>query len=458
MDGPAASSGGEQAGEATRHALLAWAGEVAWGRVTRWQEIAGGNRCRSWAVDVTAPDGTVAELYLRYQPPRPPSAEPYTVWREARFYRALIGSTVPAPRLLAVHGAHQAILTERVRGRADFRRIVTKTEQTAIAREFIAALATLHRLPIGGLDLPGLAPDASIADCVRQELAIWRAMYAESGRSDALIDLALTWLDQHVPDPPGPPVLAHGDAGQGNFLFESGHMTALLDWELAHAGDPMEDLAWFSMRSVMEPVPDFASLIAEYGRLMGSPPDLARIRYHRVFVSTRVVIIRHRNVTGQPGNSIVSRALNRRLLVAALAEATGITLAPKLPLQAAPTERTWLYDGVIDSLRHDIADASTDARVVAAAKNAAKVLKYLRDADRLGGLAEAQDLADLAELLGARPASVAEGIAALRASGAAFETVLRFFAAHTARDSQLAASASGGLAHRGFPALETPHG
>ena len=151
MDGPAASSGGEQAGEATRHALLAWAGEVACGRVTRWQEIAGGNRCRSWAVDVTAPDGTVAELYLRYQPPRPPSAEPYTVWREARFYRALIGSTVPAPRLLAVHGAHQAILTERVRGRADFRRIVTKPEQIAIAREFIAALAAADPLlAVGG--------------------------------------------------------------------------------------------------------------------------------------------------------------------------------------------------------------------------------------------------------------------------------------------------------------------
>jgi hypothetical protein len=38
---------------------------------------------------VARPD-CVAELYLRYQPPRPPSAEPYTVWREAKFYQALI--------------------------------------------------------------------------------------------------------------------------------------------------------------------------------------------------------------------------------------------------------------------------------------------------------------------------------------------------------------------------------
>ena len=427
------------------------------GPVTRWQEIAGGNRCRSWAVDVTPPGGDAVALYLRYQPPRPPSAEPYTVRREAGFYRALAGSAVPAPRMLAVHPTHQAILTERVAGRADYRRIADLAQRTTIAREFVAALATLHQLPLDGRDLPGLSPHASISDCVRGELAIWRAMYAEAGRADALIDLALAWLDDNVPDAQGRPVLVHGDAGPGNFLFDAGHLTALLDWELAHAGDPMEDLAWFSMRGVMEPVPDFAGLIDEYGRLMGAPVDLARIRYHRVFVSTRVVIIRHRNVTGQPGNSIVSRALNRRLLVAALSDATGTALAAEPATAGAPTERTPLYDAVIDDLRHEIADRADDSRVVAAAKNAAKVVKYLRDVDRFGGLVAERDRQALADLLGAPPADPRAGQAALlqamHAGHVPFADVLRFFAGSTAREAELAASASGGLAHRGFPGL-----
>jgi prepilin-type processing-associated H-X9-DG protein len=88
-------------------------------------------------------------------------------------------------------------------------------------------------------------------------------MYEETGRRDALIDLAFAWLDKHPPTPPDAPLLVHGDAGPGNFLFADGHLTALLDWELAHPGDPTEDLAWFSMRSAMGPVPDFAERPAE---------------------------------------------------------------------------------------------------------------------------------------------------------------------------------------------------
>jgi aminoglycoside phosphotransferase (APT) family kinase protein len=437
--------------------LRAWIEGETGGSVTTWQQISGGNRCRSWAVDVRSPAGAQAELYLRYQPPRPPSAEPYTVWREAEFYRALRGSGVPAPKLIAIHPDSQAILTERAPGRADYRRVKDEQARETIAREFVEALATLHRTPVTGLEIPGLDASSTIADCVRRELATWRGMYEETGRQDPLIDLALSWLDANVPDPPGRPVLVHGDAGPGNFLFDEGHLTALLDWELAHPGDPMEDLAWFSMRCVMEPVPDFVARIHEYGAAMGTAPDLDRIRYHRVFVSTRVVIIRHRNVTGLPGNSIVSRALNRRLLVTALAEATATTLAPQPRLQAPDTERSSLFDYVLRELRHDIAAVSDDPAVVAAAKNTAKVVKYLRECDRFGQVVEDTELAALADVVGARPRTVEAGRAALstalREGRVPFATALAFFAGSAARDAELAASSSGGLADRDFPPL-----
>ena len=443
---------------ATLAELLQWVATLTGAPAQNCFEISGGNRCQSWGVDVEGPDGRIQPLYLRYQPPRPPSAEPYTVWREAKIYAALQGSPVPAPRLIAIHPGVQAILTERVAGRAEYRRIEDQHERVTIIQDFIAALAKLHRMPLENLDIPGLAPGASMADCVRQELAIWSAMYAEAGATDALIDLALGWLAHNLPNPPGLPVLVHGDAGPGNFLFEAGHMTALLDWELAHPGDPMEDLAWFSMRAVMEPVPDFAQRIREYGALMGMPVDADRIRYHRVFVSTRVVIIRHRNVTGQPGNSIVSRALNRRLLVAALAEANGVALPALPPIEAPATAQTELYDAVIKDLRDDIAARSTDARVIAAAKNAAKVIKYLREIDRHGEVAVAQDFAALQALLGRRPANIEAGqrqvLEAMRQGHLSFAQVLGFFAASVGRESGLAASASGGLADRLFPSLD----
>ncbi|GGH24371.1 hypothetical protein GCM10007036_30750 [Alsobacter metallidurans] len=455
---PVDTHGAAEGRAASTDELRSWIQRETGGAIVDWRQISGGNRCRSWAVDVDTGSGVEA-LYLRYQPPRPPSAEPYTVWREAEFYKALGGTRVPAPRLIAVHPTSQAILTERAPGRADYRRIGDQAERIAIARDFVAALATLHGTSTAGMRLPGLDGASTMADCVRRELAAWRAMYDEAGTADPLIDFALAWLDRNVPEPAGRPVLVHGDAGPGNFLFDKGRLTALLDWELAHPGDPMEDLAWFSMRCVMEPVPDFAACLREYGRLTGAQPDLTRIRYHRVFVSTRVVIIRHRNVTGLPANSIVSRALNRRLLVAALAEATGVRLKPPQPIRAPTSDRTALFDHVLNELRHDIADASADAGVVTAAKNAAKVVKFLREHDRLGPTLDAQERDELAALLGERPATVAAGMAqlsaALKAGRVPFETALRFFAASVARDGELAASASGGLANRSFPPLSS---
>ena len=436
--------------------LRRWTETVAGGAIAAWEQISGGNRCQSFAVDVACADGGKAELYLRYQPPRPPSAEPYTVWREAGIYTALKGTAVPAPRLIAVNPEFQAILTERAPGRADYRRIASEADRIAVAREFVEGLVALHKLP--PTVIPGLPVGFTIANCVQQELDIWGAMYTEAGHADPLIDLAMDWLRTNNPALAAPPVLVHGDAGPGNFLFKDGHLTALLDWELAHAGDPMEDLAWFSMRSVMEPVPDFAGLLRLYAQLSGNPIDAARIRYHRVFVSTRVVIIRHRNVTGQPGNSIVSRALNRRLLVEALADANGIMLPRGEAVTVVPSPRTPLYDAVIDDLRSEIAAISCEPRVISAAKGAAKVLKYLREADRLGGHFVMQDLATLEAILHARPAGVGEGQAALldamRARKISFVEVLGYFSGCVARETTLAASASGGLATRDFPPIE----
>jgi aminoglycoside phosphotransferase (APT) family kinase protein len=453
---------GEKRGAAGRAAtpdeLRAWIEETISGPVTSWRQIAGGNRCRSWAVDIRAPDGKISPLYLRYQPPRPFSVEPYTIWREALVYRALAGSEVPAPRLIAVHPECQAILTERVPGRADYRRIEDIADRETIACEFVAALAKLHRMSIERLAVPGFERGAMIADCVRREIEIWRAMYEETDQRDPLIDVALDWLVANLPHPTSPPVLVHGDAGPGNFLFENGHLTALLDWELAHAGDPMEDLAWFSMRNVMEPVPDFPARIREYAALSGIELDVARIRYHRVFVSARVVIIRHRNVTGEPGNSIISRALNRRLLVTALAEASAISLSPSIPVDGPATGQTTLFDHVIRGLKQEIADVSGDAGVVAAAKNAAKVLKYLREVDRLGERIDLADQEALSEILKATPVSLEGGkadlVRAMRQQEVQFATVLNFLAGSVAREAQLAASSSGSLATRHFPPLD----
>ncbi len=413
--------------------MFAWVATVCGAPVLRAKPASGGNRCRSWVIELS----DQPPVFLRYAPPRPPGAEPYTVQREAQVYRAITHAGLLAPRLIASHPVHQAVLTTCAPGIAEFRHLTDRTAQQAIAVDLMDTLARLHRIDTAGLHFDGGGQGVRIADHVRAELNIWQAMYAETGRADLLIDLALSWLSAHIPDPDGPVVLAHGDAGPGNFLFADGRMTALIDWELAHLGDPMEDLAWFSMRCVMEPVPDFGACLQAYERAAGAPIDRARILYHRVFVSTRVVVIRHRNVTGEPAHTIVSRALNRRLLVEALAAASGCSVTAPAALDLPPTERGPLFDRILTDLRDVIVGRSTDALVIAKAKEAAKVLKYLQAVDRYGPALDAADLA-------ARPVDIAH---------LPFPEALAYFAGEAARQAQLAAASSGGIAFRKYPAL-----
>ena len=427
--------------------LFAWVASVCGGPVTRTVPASGGNRCRSWSVDAGG-----REVFLRYAPPRPPGAEPYTVQREADVYRAIAQSGVQAPALLGQHPVHQAILTTRARGIAEFRHLRDSAAKQVIAAELMDNLARLHRMDARTVHLAGGATGPRIAGHVQAELTVWEAMYHEAGATDPLLDLAFRWLRAALPDPSGPVVLVHGDAGPGNFLFENGRLTALIDWELAHLGDPMEDLAWFSMRCVMEPVPDFAAAVRAYEQYSGTTVNRARVLYHRVLVSTRVVVIRHRNVTGEPAHTIVSRALNRRLLTEALADAAGVMLSVTPPVEQPPTPRTGLFDHMLEGLRDPIVARSTDPRVIATAKDAAKVAKYLQAFDRYGAALAAAEQAALDTLLGpdATPAALQ---AAVRDGTHSFEALLQVFAGQAARQAQLAAAASGGIAARHYPPL-----
>ena len=64
-----------------------------------------------------------------------------------------------------------------------------------------------------------------------------------------VLEFALSWLKRHLPPPPRRLVLVHGDYRTGNFLYDQTGITGILDWEMAHAGDPIEDLGWLVIKS-----------------------------------------------------------------------------------------------------------------------------------------------------------------------------------------------------------------
>lgn len=442
---------------ARERAVFDWVAEVTGRPVLRTAKASGGNRRQSWAIDVAGDDGQSVPLLLRFDP-RPAGetqgAEPWTIEREAQVFGAIRDIPIRAPRLVGFDAGLRAVLTDRASGVAELRHLKDDTAKQRIARQFMQDLATLHLHPTEGITLDANVISPAMADHIVNELDIWEAMYRETGAEDALLELAFLWLRRHVPQTSRPPVLTHGDAGPGNFMYADGELTALIDWEFAHLGDPMDDIAWFSMRCVMEPVPDYFDALRCYEEAVGTPIDRVSLLYHRVLVSTRVVVIRHRNFASEPAHAIVSRGLNRRLLVEALSAASGTEIKRAPPVDSPETEYTTLYDRVIADLGNIIVPRSSDPAASAAAKNAAKVVKYLKAIDRYGQDIEAVELAELEKLLGARPDSVEQGqqalCAALRQERVSFDQALTYFAGAGVRGAQLSAEASGSIASRHY--------
>lgn len=445
----------------TVQALLDWAAQAASGRVLRAAPLAGGNRRRSWAVDVQASQGGVQALFLRFASEPNPEEDPYDLRREARLYQALMPTGVRLPRIAAEHPTLPAILMERLAGESALRACGSEAERQATARDFMRELHRLHSLDAGTL---GLGPVGSMEHHVHEELRIWWRMYTSVDRPDPLLEAAFLWLKHHVPRLTQAAVLVHGDAGPGNFLFSDGQVTGLIDWELWHFGDPVEDIAWLSMRSVLEPFPPFAQRVREYEMLSGAPLDRQRLLYHRIFVTLRVAVIRHRAGSApapdsDPGNSLVSRLLNRRLLADGLSQALGHPVTTLGLPAVPPSPRAPDYAYLIDHMRQLLPLASDDPILARRIKGMARVLKHLQAQDHLGARFAGQEHQDLEAVLAAPPGSLEEGrhalALALRRGEIGLPAAWPCLQRQVARESHLGAGALGQLSHRGFETLET---
>lgn len=437
--------------------LIRWVEAEAGGVVQRMKRLPGGNRREAWAIDVRGKDGPHA-LFLRYDPLDPATTgDVFTIPREASVYRLLAGSGVAVPRLVALHGDRQAMLTERIRGDSDFGRLRDIDVKRAVSLDVVRHLAHLH-----GLDTKPLiasAPDLALRMpvLVRREIATWEALYRKTGSVDPLIEFGFRWLLGNVPGTDEPAVVVHGDAGPGNFLFEGSEVTALLDWELSHFGDPMEDLAWLSMRTNLEPFPDFPACMAEYEHAAGRTIDFERLLYCRVLVEWKVAVIRHRNAGEDLANSLISRAVCRRLLVEAIAAAVGHSLPAYRPVEAPRDRKGEYFDTALSYLREIVTPAITDPVAKRKAKSVARIIKYLQEADRLGIGMEARARADLEALMGTEIVDLdsARSLLATRIRDASFNdvTLLDHFSAEVGRDIQLMEPALGALAWRPFPPI-----
>lgn len=168
---------------------------------------------------------------------------------EFQVLSALDGSGVPAPRALWIDAdgsglGAPTVIMERVPGVTDIlalRAPEPAGRNKAIALAFADAAAKLHNAPVDKLGFLGSTTRETTA---ADQVAIWEAQFIKQRMEPhPAIAFAFQWLKTHAPVAERIS-LVHGDYRLGNFLFEGETITALLDWEMAHLGDPAEDIAW----------------------------------------------------------------------------------------------------------------------------------------------------------------------------------------------------------------------
>lgn len=93
------------------------------------------------------------------------------------------------------------------------------------------------------------------------------------------------WLFDNVPKRSGPATLLHGDLGFHNFLFENGRLTAVLDWEFAHVGDPAEELGYIAVTT--QGALDWSRFIDSYIEAGGDPVDAQTLHFFKVWAYIR---------------------------------------------------------------------------------------------------------------------------------------------------------------------------
>ena len=462
-----------------------WIGNVTGGRITRADRILAGGRY-GWYVDVEDGTGTVHELFLQQSrsDAGDPGRSPFHSFRmEGEIYRAL-HPHIPVPRPWGVNEEIGGFLVDRVPGVAWMHPPSDPGEQLSVAQDFIRHLARLHTLDPTELDLPSYHPVKSARQHQLDRLAVFRAQ-AEAGGNpiEPMLRISLEFLENNIPDYEGPVVLVQGDTGPGNLMYRDGRVTGIIDWELAHLGDPMDDIAWMCWRTVQHTFTDFAERMREYQALSGHPIDVNRVNYYRVnaFVVLCAVSSSQAGAFGLPGmtetsgdsgevrsasaeseraadgSAFAMTTLHRRMRLTALADALGIELPPRQVLgEAAPRPEYATYDDLLDQMRAIVPEIG-DTNATRQAKGLVRRLKHLKELSRNGALFDRFELDHIAGLLGERPASLGKGRAALYRAALdrriTDEDYILYHWHRLVHDEHLMQYASGTLSRRDWPAL-----
>jgi len=235
---------------------------------------------------------------------RPSSVQVSLIDTERRIefeaYRAFHGSAVPVPEMLWLeegHGPldHPFLIAEEIAGFQASPALLwaapyLDTHERLAERKW-SILGEIARADPAALGLDAVMEPVAADACWTRELGYWEGVIDDDEAEPLPITrAAIRWLRANPPPPAQKLSVVHGDYRTGNFLFdEQGAIHGVLDWEMAHLGDPLEDLGWslnpvwsFGRELAGGLVPQ-AQAVAIWERASGLKADPAALKWWTLF-------------------------------------------------------------------------------------------------------------------------------------------------------------------------------
>jgi aminoglycoside phosphotransferase (APT) family kinase protein len=264
--------------------------------IANLRRLSAGATLQTWSFDAITDDTMLHPLILRRSPGGLRSTESLSLEVEAELIRALAGSDARVPTvvhtLMPEDGLGDGFLMTRIEGETIARKILRDAEFAAIrphlAAQFGAILGAISRIDTARLPALPFKP----AEVILSRLS---SRYVGYGVARPVFDVAFRWLRQNAPTELTQYRLVHGDFRNGNMIFGREGVRAVLDWEVAHIGDPAEDMAWicappWRFGELDRPVGGLGSrqqLFEAFEAATGERVDPARVHYWEVLGSLR---------------------------------------------------------------------------------------------------------------------------------------------------------------------------
>jgi aminoglycoside phosphotransferase (APT) family kinase protein len=179
----------------------------------------------------------------------------------------------------------------------NFMLIPDPAERESLASDFVANLAAIHTADWRGLGLDFLGDPGPGAGSARSQVERWERVIERAGfLKQPIVNYASHWLRDHLPSCDHP-VVVHGDYRTGNYIHEKGRIKAILDWEMVHLGDPMDDIsyiigtAWRSPRprSLISHLMPQEEFFERYQDATGIRIDPDRLRWYHILINFKSV-------------------------------------------------------------------------------------------------------------------------------------------------------------------------